>query len=843
VLPAFQADTASQSTSGSQPAASVTSPRQQFGAAIGDDYFLATYAQLQAYFQTLDRESDRMQLVDIGRTEEGRPQWMAVLSSPDNLRRIDHYRAIAKRLALAEGLTDDQARLLAREGKAIVWIDGGQHADEVLGAQQLIELVYQLASGTDDETRRILDDVIVLAAHANPDGHALVADWYMREREPVRRRLDDLPRLYQKYVGHDNNRDFYMNSQAETININRVLYREWFPQIVYNHHQPAPRGTVMFAPPFRGPSNYVFDPLVLTGIELIGAAMHARFAAEGKAGVTMRGGSAYSTWWNGGLRTAAYFHNQIGLLTETIGGPAPSEIPNEPATQVASVDLPYPIAPQRWRFRQSVDYAMTANRAVLEAASRYRETLLFNVYQMGSNAIRKGSEDSWTITPRRQRQDAASRDARAYVLPSDQSDFLTATKFVDALLKSGVAVHRATAPFTAAGRSYPAGSFVVRTAQAFRPHVLDMFEPQDHPDDIPSAGGQPVAPYDSAGWTLAFQMGVRFDRVLDAIEGPFESIERVAPPPGRIVPLAGAVRPAGYLVSHRQNDAFVAVNRLLGSGAEVQWPADRSAEAMFIPYSAATTAIVTTAAADLGLTFTATAAAPRQALRIRPVRLGLWDRDGGAISSGWTRWILERHEFPFEVITSSTLGGGRLADRFDAIILPDDAAVSRMGSVQRLKQFIEAGGTVIAIGQAALLAAELGIASPGPVETTAGGTTQKLPREKYYIPGSVVRVAVDPSRPVAYGMDREVDVFFDNSPVFAPTTAARPIAWFASATPLRSGWARGQQHLIGTVAMAEASIGRGRLIAFGPQITFRAQSHGTFKLLFNALLTARAVSF
>ena len=369
-LATFQADTASQSSSASQPAASVTSPRQQFGAAIGDDYFLATYAQLQTYFQTLDRESDRMQLVDIGRTEEGRPHWMAVLSSPDNLRRIDHYRGIAKRLALAEGLTDDQARALAREGKAIVWIDGGQHADEVLGAQQLIELVYQLASGTAEETRRILDDVIVLAAHANPDGHALVADWYMREREPVRRSLEGLPRLYQKYVGHDNNRDFYMNSQAETININRVLYREWFPQIVYNHHQPAPRGTVMFAPPFREPSNYVFDPLVLTGIDLIGAAMHARFAAEGKGGVTMRGGSTYSTWWNGGLRTAAYFHNQIGLLTETIGGPAPSEIPNEPATQVASADLPYPIAPQRWRFRQSVDYAMTANRAVLEAASR-----------------------------------------------------------------------------------------------------------------------------------------------------------------------------------------------------------------------------------------------------------------------------------------------------------------------------------------------------------------------------------------------------------------------------------------------------------------------------------------
>jgi hypothetical protein len=369
-----------------------------------------------------------------------------------------------------------------------------------------------------------------------------------------------------------------------------------------------------------------------------------------------------------------------------------------------------------------------------------------------------------------------------------------------------------------------------------------MFEPQDHPDDLANPGGPPTPPYDSAGWTLAFQMGVRFDRLLDAIEGPFETIDRVTPPPGRVAGLmASAATPAGYLVSHRQNDAFVAVNRLLRSGVDVRWPADRSADVMFIPFSAATTAIVTKAAADLGLTFTATADQPREAMRIRPVRIALWDRDGGTVSSGWTRWILERYEFPFDVITSSTVDRGSLAERFDAIILPDEAAVRRMGSLPRLKQFIESGGTVIAIGQAALLAAELGSAAPAPVETPAGGTPQPLPREKYYVPGSVVRVAVDPSRPVAYGMDREVDVFFDNSPVFALTSNnARRIAWFASPTPLRSGWARGQQHLDGTVAMVEVSIGRGRLIAFGPQVTFRAQSHGTFKLLFNALLTARA---
>ena len=573
----------------------ITSPRAAFGADIGADYFLATYRQLESYWKTLDAQSDRVMLVDIGRTEEGRTQWMAVVSAPENLARIDRYRDIARRLARAEGVSDGEARALAEEGKAVVWIDGGLHASEVLGAQQLIELVYQLASGGDAETARILRDVIVLAVHANPDGHDLVADWYMRAKDPRTRSLAGVPRPYQKYVGHDNNRDFYLSSQAETRNMNRVLYREWFPQIVYNHHQAGPAGTVMFAPPFRDPFNYVFDPLIPAGIDLVGAAMQARFAAEGKPGVTTRSGSTYSAWWNGGLRTTAYFHNQIGLLTETIGGPTPTAIPFVPERQLPSGDLPYPIAPQPWRFRQSIDYSMTANRAVLDFASRYRETLLVNVHRMGRNAIERGSRDSWTPAPRqveaaradaggsgavaqagsfeRLFRDPRERDARGYILPSDQPDFLTALKFAGALLENGVTVHRATGAFTVQGKPYPAGSLVVKTAQAFRPHVLDMFEPQEHPHDLAYPGGPPIPPYDNAGWTLAFQMGVKFDRVLEGFDGPFEVLSASAPPAGAV---HGEGAAAGFLVSHHQNDAFVAVNRLLRAGHDVYWPADRS---------------------------------------------------------------------------------------------------------------------------------------------------------------------------------------------------------------------------------------------------------------------------
>ncbi|MDH4064617.1 MAG: M14 family metallopeptidase, partial [Acidobacteriota bacterium] len=516
----------------------VTAPEQFFGHQIGADYVLPNYTKFAEYVRTLDAESDRMIVQSIGKTAEGRDQLMAIITAPENFRRLDRYKEIARRLSRAEGLTDDQARALAREGKAVIWIDGGLHATEVLGAQQLTETIYQFASRTDEETLRILRDVIILAAHANPDGMELVSDWYMRNPNSTERSTNGIPRLYQKYVGHDNNRDFYMMNQPESVNINRILYREWFPQIVYNHHQTGPTGTVMFSPPFRDPFNYVYDPLVVNMLDQVGSAMHARFDQEGKPGVTTRSGSNYSTWWNGGLRTMPYFHNQIGLLTETIGNPTPVEIGFVPDRVLARGDLPAPIPPQTWHFRQSIDYSITANYAVLDFAQRYRETLLYNIYVMGRNAIRKGGTDTWTMYPRRIAEVKAEiakamktdttdprtvsggrvqtvptqyydllrkpewRDARAYILPANEGDFLTATKFVNIMIKSGLTAQRATAPFAVGTKTYPAGSYVFKAAQAYRAHLLDMFEPQDHPNDFQYPGGPPIPPYDNSGWTL-----------------------------------------------------------------------------------------------------------------------------------------------------------------------------------------------------------------------------------------------------------------------------------------------------------------------------------------------------
>jgi hypothetical protein len=863
----------------------ITSPKEYLGFNVGDDYQLANYTQLAQYWKRLDGESDRLTVQEIGKTAEGRPQLMAIVTSPANHRSLAKYRDISRRLGRAEGVNDEEAHRLARDGKAVVWIDGGLHATETLGAQQLIETVYQMVSRTDEETMRFLNDCIILFVHANPDGNELVSDWYMRNPVPEQRTLNGLPRLYQKYIGHDNNRDFFASTQAETENINRVLYHEWFPQILYNHHQSGPAGTVAWSSPQRDPYNFNLDPLLILGLQALGTHMHQRLAAEGKPGVTMASGGAYDGWWNGGIRNTANFHNIIAVLTETIGSPTPSRIPLVLQRQIPNRDLPYPIAPQEWHFRQSIEYSVSFNRAVIDYASRNREPLLYNIYRMGRRAIERGSEDTWTPSPSRIEALAQPsgrggggpagapdkeaevwaalrkpelRDPRGYIIPSTQPDFPTATKFVNALREVGIDVLRATREFEVAGKHYPSGSFVVMTAQAFRPHVLDMFEPQDHPNVIPYPGAPPTPPYDNAGWTLAFQMGVEFDRILEGFTGPFEHVTEwnVPPAPGRVTMADGA---AAYSITREANDAFRAVNRLLAAGEPV-----RAGEAFYVGTSAATLERIRRLATELGIDFKAVANVPENATAVRPPRIGLWDQYGGSIDSGWTRWILEQFEFPFSRVYAPRLDAGNLHASFDVLIFPSGAIPAAGGgrggaSVQRetvppeyreqlgrvssertlpqISTFVQEGGTVVAIGDsAANLAAFLQL----PIQNHLVESGAPLPRAKFFVPGSVLSAHVDTTQPLAWGMRPRTDVFFDNSPVFrlgqgAAAAGVRGIATFDGPTPLRSGWAWGQKYLDGGVIAIEARIGRGRVVLYGPEILQRAQPHGTFKLLFNAI--------
>ena len=909
-----------------QPA--IPTPKEHFGFSIGDNYQLATFTQTEAYFKKLAAASDRLRYTVIGKTEEGRDQPMLIVSSPENLKKLDRYKSISQQLAHAENLTDEQAHALAAEGKTVVWIDGGLHATEVVATQQLIEIAYQLTSRKDAETMRILDNVIILLTQVNPDGQELVSDWYMRNPKPEARSLEQVPRLYEKYAGHDNNRDFYMMNLKETQNINRQLFVEWLPQIMYNHHQAGPAGSILAGPPYRDPFNYVFDPLIITSLDAVGAAMNNRLNVEGKPGYTQRGGSSYSTWYNGGLRTTTYFHNMVGLLTEIIGGPNPTEVPLVPQRLIPNGATPNPVTPQKWLFRQSIDYSVSLNYAVLDYAVRYRDELLYNIYRMGRNSIERGQQDHWTLSPKRideittvyqqslptaapaegtrgnaggrgrgatqpggdsaRRRPATTpdsssaapvnsrrtapadlttqgpgviptrffdsvmknlslRDPRGYILSSDQPDLPTAIRFINALIGAGISVSKSTAAFTIAGKPYPAGSYIVKTDQAFRPHVLDLFEPQDHPNDFAYPGGPPIAPYDAAGWTLAYTMGIKFDRVLDPFDGPFERIPygqlQSTPEPNK----------TGWLDA-RSNASYRIANDLLKTGKTVY----RSKEngSFFVPSGSAHPA---------GLT------------KIAPARIALWDTYGGSISSGWVRFIMEQYHFPVDIIYAGGIDSGNLRSKYDVILfvtgaIPAVAGTEGAGfrgggggggrnepradslpaeyhshlgritaqkSIPELKKFLEAGGNIVTIGSSSNLAYQLGLPVHDALVEMVSGKERKLPNEKFYIPGSVMRISLDTTGQPAWGMGAEADVYFDQSPVFNINPSAngsvRPIAWFASTHTLRSGWAWGQAYLNDGVAAFVATVGQGKLYAFGPEITFRAQTHGTFKLLFNEL--------
>jgi hypothetical protein len=890
----------------------VPTPQEHFGFTIGDDYQLANYTQTEAYLKKLAAASDRTKLVDIGLTEEGRHQFMLIVSSPNNIKNLTRYQEISQKLARAEDLTDQQASVLATEGKAIVWIDGGLHANEVVGIHQLIETMYQLVTRKDPETVRILNEAIILFVHANPDGQELVSNWYMKDSD-VKKRKTNIPRLYEKYIGHDNNRDFFMMNMKETQNISKQQYIEWMPQIIYNHHQTGPAGSVLAGPPYRDPFNYVFDPLLVTSIDAVGAAMNNRLNLEGKPGYTQRAGSSYSTWWNGGLRTTAYFHNMVGLLTEIIGGPTPAAIPLVPSRLVPNGATPNPVVPQEWHFRQSIDYSVSLNYAVLNYTVNQKHDLLYGIYKMGRNSIEKGNKDTWSLTPRyidaiknsfkkdqkkegpaegekatSERdtiptkyfntvyKDPSLRDPRGYIISADQPDFPTAVKFINALIYSGIGVHKASADFMVADKKYPAGSYIIKTSQAFRPHILDMFEPQDHPNDFQYPGGPPIPPYDAAGWTLAYEMGLQFDRILHNFDGPFQKIPygQLQSPKGSAITSSSQ----GYVLSPASNNSFIAVNDLIEKGVDVYRLSstqenDVPAGAFYFEANSKTKSLIEKYANELGLKVTGLKKRPSAMTRATALRIALWDTYGGSISSGWVRWILEQYRFPYTVIYSKEIDSDDLRKKYDVLVFVSGAipavraasATSRGGvqqpkpeeipaefrhmlgritqdtSIPRLKSFMAAGGKIVTIGSSANLAYHIGLPVRNALVEVVKGQDVPLPGEKYYIPGSILNITVDTTIMAAVGMPRKADVYFDASPVFkiAPGAIAsgtvKSIAWFASDKLLRSGWAWGQAYLQDAIAAFEAKVGAGKLVVFGPEITFRGQTHGTFKLLFNQL--------
>lgn len=894
----------------------VTTPEQFLGHQIGADHFLANYTQLREYWKKLEGESDRLQLATIGTTSYGQQMLMSIISAPANLKKLARYREISGKLARAR-LSDVEAMALAREGKAVVWIDAGMHATESVAAQNILELVYRMVSRTDEETTQILENVILLVVPANPDGMEMVANGYMATK-----RVGSLPVLYQRYIGHDNNRDFYMANLPETEALNKVLYREWYPQIVYNHHQSAPRGTILFTPPFRDPFNYNFDPMVVRGIALVANHINSRFVWEQKPGIISRSGAPYSTWWNGGLRTTTYFHNMIGILTEAYGHPTPRKLTQDIKRRLPHGDYPDPIGSQEWHARQTIEYLQTANRALLLLAARYRKDFLYNIYQMGRNSIRRGSQDHWTVTPKlmaiaKQRgvkarrkddpdisttavrdtfTDPALRDARAYILLADQPDLGATRRFVRILLKNGVEVHRLTRNAVIAQQRYREGSFVVLAAQAFRPHVRDMFEPQWHPDDLGS-DGTPVRPYDSAGWTPSMQMDVRFDSVFEAVPAATPmtevSLATLVPTPGVVT--RGQV---GFLLSGGDTANYRCVNRLLQAGQRV-YCLGKSVKigrlelpkgSYYIPKNDGTVALLRTQAKELGVDFVGVdrhLGGP--ALEMRNLRIGLFDVYGGNISTGWTEWLLRQNEFPVELVFGTRIHAGDLRKDFDVLIfhtgLPDPGGkgrvrralrrgrpnrasddqiekllaalpafedwstakdrrvrLTRKTAVPALTEFMAAGGVVVAMGSQSVNAARL-FEVPvvdGVTTLDENGKHRPAGRSEFFIPGSLVNLKLAKNSMITTGLSHQLAGMFRRSPVFRvkDKIKVKVLATYENGPngdPLLSGWAIGSKLLPGRAAVMEVPRGSGKLFLFGVDAVYRGQPQGTINMFFNAV--------
>ncbi|MDV6330845.1 M14 family metallopeptidase [Asticcacaulis sp. 201] len=896
--------------------ATVSPPEAVLGHVMGENRYVPNYSDTIKYWQVLASQSDRIRLVDIGPTTEKRRQIMAIVSSPENLALLDQYKDISVRLGRAEGLSDDAARDLAAKGKSIVWVDGGIHASEVETDHALIQEVYDIVSSDDAEARKIRDNVIVLFAADNPDGQEYVADWYMRFKNPADREtnFDSLPKLYHPYIGHDNNRDFYMAEMAETQNITRVLYHDWRPQIILNQHQVGPAGTVVFIPPFRDPFNYNYHPLAITSLEEVGAALNSRLLSEGKVGAVTRSDAHYDTWTNGNLRTSTYFHNAIGLLVEIIGGVTPEPIQLVPERQLPKNDQPAPVAPQMWTMAQSVAYSVAINRATLTYAAANREKVLYNIYRMGKDSIDAGNRDSWTVTPDRiaamhaaslaagQKpvptrttgsssidsrfyddvlHDPAYRDARAYIISPDQHDFPTAVRFLNALIKMGVTVERARTAFTQEGKAYPAGSYIVKAAQAYRPHLRDMFEPQDYAENFEYPGGPPIPPADASGYTLAYQMGVHYDRALEAVSVATETVDGLLKPyPGRVV---GSGK-AGFLISHATNNSFILTNRLMKARQQAFWlraptaVGDGKPEsgAIWVPNTPQASAIVRSASAELGIDAYAldtTPKSPKTALKAP--RIALVDVYGGVMPSGWTRWIFEQFEFPYTIVHPQALDRGRLNAKYDIVLMSDSLLPNRFTSkgggmfrgrfenkqpdpsripaeyrdwlgtittektIPALQDFVKNGGALIAIGSTSQgIIDAFGLPVQNGTTRVVDGQEQVLPRTQFYVPGALLTATTDTTTPLGYGLEPKVDLFFDSSPVFRlrpeATDAHTPIR-FEGKDIVHSGWALGTDYLQGTAAVVDLSYGNGRVFLFGPEVALRAQTQGAFKLMFNAL--------
>ncbi|HEV2859998.1 MAG TPA: M14 family metallopeptidase [Pyrinomonadaceae bacterium] len=786
------------------------SPRDVLGFTPGDDRKVADWTQITNYFERLG-QSRRVRVRRLGETTLGKPLIVAFISSPENIRELDRYREIQRRLADPRLVRGEAERdRLVREGKTVVVVSCSIHSTEIVASQMSMQLAYELATAQDEETREILrNTILILVPAANPDGVDIVADWYRRS---LGREWEgsEPPELYHHYAGHDDNRDWFMMNLKETRLLTRLLWKEWFPQIVYDVHQQGPNGSRFFVPPFYDPPNPHIAPLLLREVGLIGHKIAADVQAAGFKGVLTN--AVYDTWWHGGFRTAPYFHNSVGILTEAASARlmTPVRVTREqlrrastrglPSALQTATNFPDPWPGGEWRPRDIMQMELIASRSVLSMAAKYRARYLRNFYELGRRALDWPTRDAPAAS-----DEPGGDPVVAYLIPAGQGRDENVAKMVGALVEQGVEVfrmdrelHLALAPTRGtvyndardAPPEWPLGSYIVFLKQPYRTNVQTLFERQIYPDRR-TAGGEAERPYDVAGWTLPMQMGVQALPVAK-IQEP-EAARRLTLVRGE---------------EDVRRDLALPLARPTGGASPIRNPLSR------------------------------------------PVRVGLYKGWTGSMDEGWTRYVFDTFNIPFTSLRDAEVRAGGLRSKYDVIVLPSmrlgeiidgrargTAPPELMGGIgdtgaDNIRRFVEEGGTLVTWDDSTEFAIKrLGL----PVRNVLDG----LKTSEFYCPGSVLRVELDTSHPLARGLSRATDTYFVNGAAFDVTDPrrARVVARYAERRDdvLRSGWLLGSQHIAGRAAAVEAELGRGRVVLYGFRPQHRAQTWGTFPFVFNAL--------
>ncbi len=871
--------------------AQLMSPEAVLGFQVGADYKVAGWQTVSDYMRHVAENSDRILLEALGKTTEGNDFLMLLISAPENLENLARYQEIQRQIALPSAAIteDDRSELdaLAQAGKAVVLINCNLHSTEIASSQMSMEFAYEFATTDSPQIQEILENVIILLIpSANPDGLDIVVDWYNRTvRTPYEG--SEIPWLYQKYTGHDNNRDWFMLTQIETQLLTRVLYEEWFPEVVYDVHEMSYRGPRFVIPPYFEPVNPNIPPLLQRTLSLIGAQLAFDLTSEGFTGVLSS--AVYDTWWHGGFRTVPYRHNMVGILTEAARVEIATPIfqPHHTLrgyrrgldTYTLRTNFPEPWPGGWWRLRNIVEYEKAAALSILDFVAEHRVMLKTNFYKMGLNASAKGENEP----------------PRAFLIPTQQRDIHTTLKMLDILQRGGVEIHQANAPFTADGVEYPEETYVVLMSQPFRAHAKDLLEVQRYPERRPSPESLPERPYDIAGWTLPLQMGVRTIAVVHPFEADLSQIPNmlrsqsypiafsllVDSSPVPVLPqvegsLERVAETKGYLFENRTNVEAIVLNRLFNAKLADNTPkytlyrADREVNSGGKIFPRGSILVRTTApplqemeamealAAEFGIHIYADESIDEQTFdrsfsKVTAPRLGLYKPWTANMDEGWTRWVLDTHEFTYNSLTNAEIQAGHLVDRYDAIILPDFGAsgilnghatgklppeyVGGIGTegLANLRAFVEDGGTLICLNRATELPLEyFGLGEKGIVNVVKKANQPK--EDAFFCPGSLLRVRIDTRHPIGYGLDRDMAIFFKSGPVFDGVRGdVKAVATYPEFNPLMSGWLEGEKRIRQKTALLETSLGDGRVVLFGFKPQHRGQSYGTFKLLFNAI--------